>query len=129
MNLFPSASRTLATAAVVAALCACTPAPTRTGAPRTFLRGADCLDPAQARGWHDLSSSELVVDAGRRRYRIVVPPQCLRTAGSGPLRFEGDPITGRVCGFPGDAVLLRDARCPIQSMQVLAEGDDGSAPP
>ena len=63
------------------------------------------------------------------RYRIVVPPQCLRTAGSGPLRFEGDPITGRVCGFPGDAVLLRDARCPIQSMQVLAEGDDGSAPP
>ena len=127
MRVFPFASRTFAFAAVVAAVAACAPAPPRAPSSRVVLRGADCLDPSQARGWHEeASSSAILVDAGRRRYRIVLPPYCLRAGGNESLRFEGDPVSGRVCGLPGDAILLRGERCPIQSMEIV---DAGSATP
>lgn len=102
---------------LVAVGCASTPSTPR---PATWLRGADCLDPGTARSWHDVSATELLVDAGRRKYRLTVSAACTRL-GLGPvLRFDGDPISGRVCGTPSDAVLLDDGqRCPIERMELV----------
>ena len=105
-------------ASLVAAACTSTPPSPR---PAAWLRGADCLDPMTARSWHDVSTTELWVDAGRRKYRINVSAACTRI-GLGPvLRFDGDPISGRVCGAPGDAVLLDGGqRCLIERMELIS---------
>ena len=85
-----------------------------------WLRGADCLDPGMARSWNEISTTELLVDAGRRKYRLTLPPSCVRI-GTGPvLRFDGDPISGRVCGVPTDAVLLDGGqRCLIERLELV----------
>lgn len=87
---------------------------------RVPLRGADCLDPGSARSWHEVSSTEIRVDAGRRKYRITLAGGC-SLLGHGPgIAFAGDPISGRVCGNPGDAVLLkRGERCPISRIELI----------
>jgi hypothetical protein len=110
-------------ALVSSVIAACSASPVRSTAPEAraaWLRGADCLDPSTARSWHDVSTTELVVDAGRRKYRISLPASCTRI-GLGPvLRFDGDPFSGRVCGVPGDAVLLDDGqRCLIERLELV----------
>ena len=106
--------------ALATAGCATSTTPARPGfAP---LRGADCLDPSSARSWEDVSTDELRVDAGRHHYRITLAG-CGRIGVGPELRFAGDPITGRVCGVPGDAVLVDGRRCPIERLELL-EGDD-----
>jgi Family of unknown function (DUF6491) len=86
---------------------------------RHFLRGAQCLDPAMARSWMDLDRDTLLVDAGRNKYRIEVSGACSAVDWSPVLVFRGDPITGRVCGNLGDAILTRDYPCSIRGMQLL----------
>ena len=87
--------------------------------PRQTLRGAECLDPAMARSWIDLDSNTLLVDAGRYKYRLEVSAACTAMDWSHLLVFRGDPVTGRVCGTLGDAILTRDYPCTIRSMQLL----------
>lgn len=84
------------------------------------LRGADCLDPSTARSWHEVSSTDVRVDAGRRKYRLTLAGQC-NLLGQGPaIAFEGDPISGRVCGNPGDAIVLRHGeRCRIERIELI----------
>ena len=86
---------------------------------RHRLRGAECLDPAMARSWIELDRDTLLVDAGRYKYRIEVSGACSAVGWSQLLLFRGDPITGRVCGNIGDAILTRDYPCTIQDMQLL----------
>ena len=88
-------------------------------APRHSLRGAECLDPAMARSWIDLDSNTLLVDAGRYMYRMEVSAACTAMDWSHTLVFRGDPVTGRVCGTLGDAILTRDYPCTIRSLQRL----------
>ena len=115
--------KTLLAALLPAALAAC--ATTAPGSPpprAAWLRGADCLDPASARTWHDVSTTELLVDAGRRKYRITLAASCTRI-GAGPLLvFDGDPVSGRVCGVPGDAVLVDGQRCLIERLELVDAG-------
>jgi hypothetical protein len=87
---------------------------------RIPLRGADCLDPGSARSWHEVSSTEILVDAGRRKYRITLRGGC-SLLGHGPgIAFAGDPISGRVCGNMGDAVVLkRGERCSIARIELI----------
>ena len=35
------------------------------------------------------------------------------------LVFRGDPVTGRVCGTLGDAIVTRDYPCTIRSLELL----------
>jgi hypothetical protein len=86
---------------------------------RHFLRGAQCLDPGMARSWIDLDSNTLLVDAGRYKYRIEVSSACTAMDWSQMLVFRGDPVSGRVCGTLGDAILTRDYPCTIQGMELL----------
>ena len=118
----------LAAAAHAGALCALlagcatapSPPPASADARATgWLRGADCLDPAMARSWIELDHDELLVDAGRHKYLIEVSGACTSIGWSQLLVFRGDPVSGRVCGSPGDAILTRDYPCTIQGMRLL----------
>ena len=83
------------------------------------LRGVQCLDPAMARSWIDLDSNTLLVDAGRYKYRMEVSAACTAVDWSHTLVFRGDPVTGRVCGTLGDAIVTRDYPCTIRSLELL----------
>ena len=84
-----------------------------------FLRGADCLDPGMARSWADLGDGSLLVDAGRRKYHIRLGAGCQDVHWTPMLLMRGEPISGRVCGGLGDAVISRDYTCRIQDMQMI----------
>lgn len=85
------------------------------------LRGAECLDPTQARGWTEIDDRLLLVDAGRRKYRIEVIPSCTALGYTGTIGFRGDPVSGQVCGGLNDAVLTRDYPCHIQRIELLSK--------
>lgn len=83
------------------------------------LRGSECLDPDMARSWIDLDGRTILVDAGRHKYRIEVSPACSALGYSSMLGFKGDPISGRVCGVLGDAVVTREYSCRIEHMELI----------
>lgn len=93
-----------------------TPAPSS----RTPLRGADCLDPTAARTWDYVSGTELLVDAGRRKYRIVLAEYCTDLGYGADIRFKGDSIGGRVCGNVGEQVQVnRRMNCRIERIEII----------
>lgn len=85
------------------------------------LRGAQCLDPRQARSWIDLDGDRLLVDAGRHRYLLHIGSACTALGYSTALDFRGDRISGRVCGTLGDEVITRDYPCRIESIELLSK--------
>lgn len=85
------------------------------------LRGGQCLDPNQARGWINVDDRHILVDAGRYKYRIEVAPACTALGFSQVIAFRGDPVLGRVCGGLGDAVITRDYPCRIMRMELLSK--------
>ncbi len=104
---------------IAAALALCLLAlPALADAPRS-LRGADCLDPSMARSWTELDNRSILVDAGRRKYRMEISPACPGFGFSPFLGFKGDPVSGRVCGIIGDSIITRDSTCRIERMEVL----------
>ena len=88
-----------------------------------YLRGSQCLDPDFARNWIELDDRTILVDAGRNRYRIEVAPACSSLSFTSLLVFRGDPISGRVCGNLGDAILTRDYPCKIERMQLISKAE------
>ena len=86
-----------------------------------LLRGSQCLDPDFARGWIELDDRTVLVDAGRNKYRIEVGGACTSLSFSSLLVFRGDPVSGRVCGGLGDAILTRDYPCKIERMQLISK--------
>ena len=86
-------------------------------APRGALRGADCLDPSAARDWEYISGTELLVDAGRRKYRVVLAEHCSEMGHGSVIRFKGDAISGRVCGNVGEAVQVGRMSCRIERLE------------
>ena len=103
----------LAVPVCVPAAAASLPAPAR-------LRGGDCLDPARARGFSSLDARHLLVDAGRRRYRIELAHSCWNLDFANVIGFRGDFASNRVCGGVLDAVLVRgEPPCRIARMELL----------
>ncbi len=88
-------------------------------APRNALKGADCLDPSRTRSWDYVSGDELLIDAGRRKYRIQLSEQCSDLGHGNALLFEGDPISGRVCGNIGEKVRAGRMRCRIARVELI----------
>lgn len=96
-------------------------------APR-LLRGADCLDPEAVRGWHLAGSDVLMVDAGRRKYRIDVRPGCVELGHAHAIRFRRGPVGARVCGAMTDAVqtvgvATGNRSCRIQRIRLVDEAE------
>jgi hypothetical protein len=88
-------------------------------APRNALKGADCLDPSRTRSWDYVSGDELLIDAGRRKYRIQLSEQCSDLGHGNALLFDGDPISGRVCGNLGETVRVGRMRCRIARVELI----------
>ena len=94
----------LAADAVAPAAPAADAVPKAAAASPRLLRGADCLDPEAVRSWFLASSDTLMVDAGRRKYRISVHPSCVELGNANAIRLRGGPVGSRVCGSVTDAV-------------------------
>jgi hypothetical protein len=88
-------------------------------APGNALTGADCLNPSAARAWHYVGDNQLLVDAGRRKYRITLRDICTELGGAGTIGFRGDALNGRVCGNAGERVLLRRSNCRIDRIELI----------
>ncbi len=102
-------------------LAACTstgagPAPSRSG---VVPHPSECLDPERARGWTHVDDSTLLVDAGSRKYRVVLAESCFSLGTSPELQFVGDSISNRVCGHSGEYVVSGRQRCRIQRVERL----------
>ncbi|MCB1560663.1 MAG: hypothetical protein KDI75_06170 [Xanthomonadales bacterium] len=88
---------------------------------RTPLRPfAACMDPSQVRGWSRIGEDQLLVDAGHRRYHVMLERQCADLDFATGLHFEGvlADAGGRVCGDPGDRLVPltttgKATPCPI----------------
>ena len=113
----------LATTLVLAALPALASAPAPAAeAPGRFLRGSECLDPSLVRGFHTLEHNQVIVDGGRRFYRIEVAPSCWNLRFASVIAFRGDLVSGRVCGTIHDQILVRgEPPCPIQGMSLMTK--------
>jgi hypothetical protein len=88
-------------------------------APRSALKGADCLDPSMARGWEQVSGDEFLVDAGRRKYRIRLAEHCTELGNGSVITFRGDPVSGRVCGNIGEAVQAGRMSCRTERVELI----------
>jgi hypothetical protein len=88
-------------------------------APRGALRGADCLDPSSARTWDYVSGDELLVDAGRRKYRVRLAEHCTELGHGAVITFKGDPVSSRVCGNAGEAVRIGRMSCRIERLEII----------
>lgn len=88
-------------------------------APRNALTGADCLNPSAARSWHYLGGNELLVDAGRRKYRITLWEVCSELGHGDTLGFRGDAVSGRVCGNAGERIVLKRSSCRIGRIELI----------
>lgn len=87
--------------------------------PRVPLTGADCLDPSRVRSWHTVDSRALLVDAGRRQYRVTLAESCTELGGAATIGFRGDRVNGRVCGNFGDRVVTRRRSCRIHRIELM----------
>lgn len=94
------------------------PASAPTTAP-TARPGAQCLDPAFVRSWKSVDDRTLLVDAGRRYYRLTLLTFCPTLGMASELRLRGDAITGRLCGFVGETVQVRDEVCRIDRIELI----------
>jgi hypothetical protein len=72
-----------------------------------------------ARSWIELDNRTILVDAGRRKYRMEISPACSALGFSPFLGFKGDPVSGRVCGIIGDSIVTRDYTCRIDRMELI----------
>ncbi len=104
---------------------------TAPAAPR-LLRGPDCLDPEAVRSWFLASSDTLMVDAGRRKYRLTVHPSCVELGNANALRLRGGPVGTRVCGSVTDAVQTvgvagGNRSCRIHAIALVDEAEWAAA--
>ena len=101
------------------AACASLPGPATPDSPgkRATVHPSECFDPAFARGWDYVDDYELLVDAGRRKYRIRLSELCLSLGTSPDLHFVGDHVSNRICGHVGEYVVVGRERCRIQRVE------------
>ncbi|KAA2285610.1 DUF6491 family protein [Arenimonas fontis] len=98
-------------------LAAC--AGTADGPRRQLLSAGDCLDPAAARSWHHPGGGELLVDAGRRKYRIRLAESCNELGTDPVIVLQGAGLGNRVCGNAGDQLISRGRICRINDIEML----------
>lgn len=118
--LLPAAFVALALSA-----CASLPGPATPDAPgkRATVHPSECFDPAFARGWDYVADDELLVDAGRRKYRIRLSELCLSLGTSPDIRFDGDHVSNRICGHVGESVVVGRERCRIQRVERIEDAE------
>lgn len=72
-----------------------------------------CLDPTRVRSWNDIDSTTLLVDAGRRKFRLELTTACPELSFDHTILLVGDSVSGRICGTIGESVVARGRSCRI----------------
>ena len=77
-----------------------------------------CFDSQRVRNWIVIDDETLLIDAGRKKYRMHLRDSCSSMGTSTSLRFKGDPISRRVCGSL-DAINVEGEHCRISSIEEI----------
>lgn len=77
-----------------------------------------CFDSQRVRNWIVIDDETLLIDTGRKKYRIHLRDSCSSMGTSTTLRFKGDPISGRVCGSL-DAINVEGEHCRISGIEEI----------
>ena len=77
-----------------------------------------CFDSQRVRNWIVIDDETLLIDAGRKKYRMYLRDSCSSMSTSATLRFKGDPISGRVCGSL-DAIGVEGEYCRISRIEEI----------
>ncbi len=78
-----------------------------------------CVDSSRVRNWIVINDETLLLDAGRKKYRVNLQHACFNLGSSPTLQFKGDPISGRVCGSSLDAIRVEGEECPISKIEEI----------
>ena len=78
-----------------------------------------CLDSSRVRNWIVVDDEILLLDAGRKKYRMTLLQSCFNLSSSPTLQFKGDPITGRICDSTLDAIRVNGEQCRISKIEVI----------
>jgi hypothetical protein len=78
-----------------------------------------CVDSSRVRNWIVVNDETLLLDAGRRKYRVTLRQSCFNLSTSPTLQFKADPISGRVCGSSLDAIRVQGEQCQISSIEEI----------
>lgn len=72
-----------------------------------------CLIPQRVRDWAYVADNRILVNAGRRKYRIDLSYGCPALAFGTFIHFDPGPGVGRLCGHINEAVVVRGSRCNV----------------
>lgn len=78
-----------------------------------------CLIPERARDWAYVADDEILVDAGRRKYRIRFSYGCPALAFGNFIRFEPGPGIGRMCGHLNERVAVDGGHCHVSRVEEI----------
>ena len=80
---------------------------------------SQCLIPERVRDWAYVSDTRILVNAGRRRYRITFSYGCPALAFGTFIRFQPGPGIGRMCGYVNEKVTTRDSACHVAGIELI----------
>ena len=78
-----------------------------------------CVDTSRVRNWIVVNDETLLLDVGRKKYRVNLQQSCFNLNISPTLQFKGDPISGRICGSSLDAIRVRGEQCRISKIEEI----------
>ena len=78
-----------------------------------------CVDTSRVRNWIVVNDETLLLDVGRKKYRVYLQQSCFNLSISPTLQFKGDPISGRICGSSLDAIRVREEQCRISKIEEI----------
>lgn len=78
-----------------------------------------CLDSSRVRNWIVVNDETLLLDAGTSKYRVSLQHSCFNLSTSPTLQLKGDPITGRICSGPFDAIRIKGEQCRISKIEKI----------
>lgn len=122
MGASPTSAQTSQSPQLIEAAPTAAPAPPADGKPRgpAPLAFQDCLRPERVRGWTYVANDELLVDAGKRHYRITLAVGCTALSMAQFItRFEAGHGSGRMCGMPQDYIRTEAGRCKVGKVELI----------
>ena len=78
-----------------------------------------CVDTSRVRNWIVVNDETLLLDVGRKKYRVNLQQSCFNLSISPTLQFKGDPFSVRICGSSLDAIRVRGEQCRISKIEEI----------
>jgi hypothetical protein len=84
---------------------------------------SQCLIPERVRDWAYINDQEILVNAGRKKYRIRMSYGCPALAFGVFIRFDPGPGIGRMCGNLNEAVIADGTRCHVAAVERIDQDE------